>query len=90
MNLFNLSNQELFSKLFNSHTQEEIDEVIKTCPDIFKQDNWFPLGQNENNYGVIENQQASPIAALIEKITNSIDATLMKKCYEAGQPILKL
>ncbi|MCL8001031.1 hypothetical protein M8994_22830, partial [Brucella sp. 21LCYQ03] len=42
------------------------------------------LSGNENNYGVIENQQASPIAALIEKITNSIDATLMRRCYEAN------
>ena len=33
---------------------------------------------------MIENQQSSPIAALIEKLTNSIDAILMKKCYEAG------
>ncbi|MEJ7662198.1 MAG: hypothetical protein WKG07_22840 [Hymenobacter sp.] len=28
--------------------------------------------------------RASPIAALVEKLTNSIDATLMRKCYEAG------
>jgi hypothetical protein len=45
---------------------------------------WLPLGDNENNFGVIENQQASPIAALIEKITNSIDAILMRRCLEAG------
>ncbi|WP_276360197.1 hypothetical protein [Daejeonella sp. H1SJ63] len=84
MALFQLTAQELFYKLFNSHTQDEIDAVINESPDIFKQESWAPLGGNENNYGVIENQQASPIAALIEKITNSIDATLMKKCYEAG------
>ena len=46
--------------------------------------NWKPLGGNENNFGVIENQQASPVAALIEKITNSIDAILLRKCLEAG------
>ena len=45
---------------------------------------WFPLGGNENNFGVIENQQASPIAALIEKLTNSIDAILMRRCIEVG------
>ena len=43
-----------------------------------------PLGGHENNFGVIENQQSAPIAALIEKITNSIDAVLMKKCLAAG------
>ncbi|HEY2581972.1 MAG TPA: hypothetical protein VGI43_09200, partial [Mucilaginibacter sp.] len=48
------------------------------------QKNWHPLGDNESNYGIIENQQSNPIAALVEKITNSIDAILMRKCYEAG------
>src|ERR1700730_17591113 len=43
---------------------------------------WIPLGQNENNFGVIENQQSSPVAALIEKITNCIDAILMRRCLE--------
>jgi len=42
------------------------------------------LGGNESNFGIIENQQSSPIAALVEKVTNSIDALLMKKCLELG------
>jgi len=84
MSLFLLNNKELFFELFKAHTQDDVDAVIKKHPNTFKQENWSPLGGNENNYGVIENQQASPIASLIEKITNSIDATLMKKCYESG------
>lgn len=74
--------KKLFKELYFSKTEEELHEVIKTNPDIFKQENWFVLGDNPSNFGVIENQQSNPIAALIEKITNSIDATLMKKCYE--------
>lgn len=76
--------KQIFEKLFHCHTEEELDTYLSNNTDIFHQANWHPLGANENNYGVIENQQASPIAALIEKITNSIDATLMRKCYEAG------
>lgn len=76
--------KKIFNDLFQCHTEEEVDIYISNNSDIFRQANWYPLGGNENNYGVIENQQASPIAALIEKITNSIDATLMRKCYEAG------
>jgi hypothetical protein len=52
---------------------------------------WHPLligrgdgASNESNYSVIENQQSSPIGALIEKITNSIDAILLRRCYEEG------
>lgn len=76
--------KQLFEELYFAKTEDEVDKFIKARPDIFIQKNWYPLGGNENNFGVIENQQSSPIAALIEKITNSIDAVLMKKCLEAG------
>ena len=79
-----LNLKQLFEELYFAKTEDEIDKVIEAHPDIFIQENWCPLGRNENNFGVIENQQSSPIAALIEKITNSIDAVLMKKCLEAG------
>ena len=69
------STQDLFYKVFNCNTEAEIQILFKSETNIFDNKNWYPLGDNENNYGIIENQQASPIAALIEKITNSIDAT---------------
>ena len=75
---------QLFDKLYFAQTEDDVDKIINTHPNIFKPENWFPLGGNDNNFGVIENQQSTPIAALIEKITNSIDAVLMKKCLEAG------
>ena len=78
------SMQQLFKELYFAQTEDDVDKVINNHPDIFKQENWYPLGENENNFGVIENQQSNPIAALIEKITNSIDAVLMKKCLEVG------
>ena len=78
------SMEQLFKDLYFAQTEDDVDRVISNHPDIFKQENWHPLGGNSNNFGVIENQQSSPIAALIEKITNSIDAVLMKKCLEAG------
>ena len=76
--------KQLFNKLYLASTEDEVDKIISTYPDIFKAENWYPLGGHENNFGVIENQQSTPIAALIEKITNSIDAVLMKKCLEGG------
>lgn len=88
MDLFSqtmVSAETLFRELFFARTEKEVDKVIESYPHIFENaENWYPLGGNSSNFGVIENQQSSPIAALIEKITNSIDAMLMKKCYEAG------
>ena len=88
MDLFDQSNvsaEDIFHALFLSKTEDDIDKVFRQYPQIFENSkNWYPLGGNESNFGVIENQQSSPIAALIEKITNSIDAILMKRCYEEG------
>ena len=74
--------KELFKKLYFAPTEQDVEKVIEANPGFFKQDNWFPLGQNFSNFGVIENQQSNPIAALIEKVTNSIDAILTKRCHE--------
>ena len=76
--------QKLFLALFHCPDEAAVETLIQQEPEIFAQENWRPLGGSENLYGVIENQQASPIAALVEKLTNAIDATLMRKCYEAG------
>ena len=38
------------------------------------------LGDKENNFSVIGNQQSSADTALVEKIVNSVDAVLMREC----------
>lgn len=77
-----MNSENLFYELFNSSEELEVDKVLLNYAYVNHPEHWKPLGGNENNFGVIENQQSNPIAALIEKITNSIDATLMKRCYE--------
>ena len=76
----------LFEAMYGAENEDAIDSLIDgVYEDIFERpENWTPLGRNDSNYGIVENQQSSPIAALIEKITNSIDAILMKRCYEEG------
>lgn len=76
--------KELFEKLYLAEKESDVDRIIDEHADIFKQENWFPYGNTDSNYSIIENQQSNPIAALIEKLTNSIDAILMKRCYEEG------
>lgn len=80
----NKEKQQLFNKIFKSKDEGELDEVLRNYDFILRQENWKPLGDNYNNYGIVKNQQSSPIAALVEKITNSIDAILTKKCFEYG------
>ncbi len=77
--------QGLFIELFTAGTETELQQVIDNRQSLFgNPDNWKHLGGQENNFAIIKNQQSSPIAALVEKVTNAIDAILMKKCYESG------
>lgn len=72
----------LFNKLFAAPTEHDVDAIIAKTSIFNNPNNWRPYGDNESNFGVVENQQANPVAALVEKLTNAIDAILMKKCYE--------
>jgi len=74
----------LFWELFKSPIEANVEAILKRYNLIQNPENWRAYGGIESNYGVVENQQASPIPALIEKITNSIDAVLMRKCVEQG------
>lgn len=78
--MFEITNEELFRALYLCPTEEKIHELISKQPAIFKDENWEPIGDTESNFSIIENQQSNPIAALVEKVTNSIDALLMKQC----------
>ena len=75
--------KQLFNKFYNANTETEIDEEVKRIS-TDKNVSWKPYGNQDNNLGIIENQQAYAIGALVEKITNSIDAILMRRCYEEG------
>lgn len=82
--MFKITNEELFNALYFCPTEEKVDEVIQKYPEAFIDENWSPLGGNENMFGIVRNQQSSPITALVEKVTNSIDAILTKKCLDKG------
>lgn len=76
--------ERLFWDLFRAPTEAAVDEVLAKNEKLADPKAWRAYGQNESNFGVVENQQASPIPALIEKVINSIDAILMRRCQELG------
>lgn len=75
--------EDLFWSIYNIDNESELDELLKSNP-VFSNDNWKPYGNNSGNFGTFESQQNDPIPALVEKITNSIDATLIKECLIQG------
>lgn len=76
--------KEIFWKLFNAETEADVEKIL-TIDKIFSDSkNWKPYGNNQGNFGTFESQQNHPVPALIEKITNSIDAILIKECSLKG------
>ena len=78
-----MDKKKLLLDLYNATSSEDVYRVVMDYG-IDSPDYWHPYGDNPNNAGTFENQQSSPENALVEKITNSIDAILMKECYIRG------
>jgi len=74
-------NKEILQKLIKATTQEEVTDLIKSHP-FFQNCKWMPYGNQENNAGTIKAQSPDPVGALVEKITNGIDALLSRMCWD--------
>jgi len=74
-------NKEILQKLIKATTQEEVTDLIQSHP-FFKNCKWVPYGNQENNAGTIKAQSPDPVGALVEKITNGIDALLIRMCWD--------
>lgn len=79
-----VNSEKLFWELWNCKNESQVNVLFCSIPEVQDQRNWQPLGGQTGNLGIVENQQANPAAALVEKVINSIDAILMRKCLEAG------
>ncbi|MBU6431395.1 MAG: hypothetical protein KGJ58_03735 [Patescibacteria group bacterium] len=77
------NNKDMFIKLLSVSSSDEIAALIES-DNFFKPENceWKPYGGRDNNAGQVEGQMKSSSNALVEKLTNSIDALLMRRCYE--------
>ena len=78
-----MDKKQLLFDLYNAGSSQAVYEVV-TRYGLDSSEHWRPYGGNPNNAGTFENQQSSPENALVEKLTNSIDAILMKLCYTHG------
>src|SRR3989344_1580581 len=70
-------------KILRFETADQLRELIN-YESYFSRGTWLPYGDLPNNSGTVTGQMKEPENSLIEKITNSIDAILMRKCQESG------
>ncbi len=77
------TSREVLFKLVKAKTETEVTGIVNTHP-FFNDCTWDYYGNLQNNAGIIKAQSPDPIGALVEKITNGIDALLVRKCLEMG------
>ena len=75
-------NRTLLLRLLQAQTAEELERVVEE--ENLGQQEWRPYGGRANNVATAEGQALRADNSLMEKITNSIDAILMRRCYEEG------
>lgn len=71
---------DLCKELMWADTEEEVVRLLKDEGYWDDCKYWRPIGDVENNYAMVGNQQGEAIAALAEKVINSIDARLTNAC----------
>src|SRR5664280_2062418 len=79
-----MTNEQLCHALMEADTGDDVVAILREAAYWENELLWRYVGDNENNFSTIGNQQAEGVAALAEKIVNSIDARLTLKCLEAG------
>ena len=73
----------LLLQLIKASSEHEMDKIINNHPILKQQRNWKHYGSS-NNIGTVTGQSPEAVPSLAEKILNSIDAMLIKKCLEYG------
>ena len=75
-------NKALLLEILKCKTSEEVGKII--VKEKIDAEGWLPYGGRTNNVGTVDGQMREADNALMEKVTNSIDAILMRRCYEEG------
>ena len=80
-----MDNATLCMSLMRADTEAEVISILRSAG--YWDNNpfvWRPVGDDDNNFATIGNQQSEAIAALIEKIVNGVDARLIDASLLAG------
>src|SRR3990172_11461904 len=75
---------DLCLRLLSAETEGEVINILDAQGFWNNRGVWKPYGDIANNRSIVGNQQSSPVAALVEKLVNSIDAVLTAECWRRG------
>jgi len=75
---------DVFKKLlYEAQHTSDVDQIL-TDENLLDQSLWQPIGNDFANETIVRGQSSSADGALGERVINSIDSVLMRKCYELG------
>ena len=76
--------EKLCLSLAIAETENEVEKILKKAGHWDDPDSWRSYGGISMNRSIVGNQQSSPVAALVEKLVNSLDAVLSFHCQKSG------
>lgn len=79
-----MNNPDLCLALMLADSEQEVVDILTDQGYWADERSWRYLGDAENNFSTIGNQQSEPIAALVEKVINGVDARLVNACWING------
>ncbi len=79
-----MQDKQLLADLLAAETEEVALAALNKRGLLNEPTRWKAIGNMPNNQSVVHNQQSTAAAALVEKVTNGIDALLMRKVRAAG------
>lgn len=79
-----MDSKDVCLQLLSAESEDAVQAVIESIPEMMYRDNWYPLDGRETNFNVVTNQAATGGKAATELMTNMVDAILMKSAYQNG------
>jgi hypothetical protein len=70
--------------LLYAETEDEVQRILAKAGVWDDLQFWRPYGDMDMNRSIVGNQQSSPVAAIVEKLVNSLDAVLTAECLRKG------
>jgi hypothetical protein len=79
-----MQDKSLLDALLAAESEEEVIGVLNDRGLLQAASRWRYLGNMPNNQSIVQGQQSTPSAALVEKFTNGLDAILLRHCKARG------
>lgn len=79
----NIDMKVLFEEFLFAELESEVTSIIQKY-DLNDPQFWLPYGKQASNYSIIGNQSSTAEGALAEKLTNAVDALMVKMCMKFG------